>query len=273
MFPYADTMDMYWTGYYTSRPDAKRQARQTSSDFHAAAKLYGGKLIQKEGVAAETTRAILENKDAMLDALGIMQHHDAITGTAKQPVANDYSELMTDAVNQNNRLYSELIGERAADAGLDSALNWKACKVSTTSPINCGLESHEISLVTAHNPSTVDQELLRIRAPHDGAFKVYTLDSVNQAWKLVAADLMCHNEQDPAVVRGMTCELFIKARVKGHGLAHLKVESVNPDEADAVTITPKSKQSWISNEHVQVEFVQSIDDELVHFKIKDKLTA
>ena len=41
---------------------------------------------------------ILHSNYEMLNAIGIMQHHDAITGTAKQAVAEKYSEIMTDAV-------------------------------------------------------------------------------------------------------------------------------------------------------------------------------
>lgn len=36
-------------------------------------------------------RDILKAKFSMLDAMGIYQHHDAVTGTAKQYVADDYN--------------------------------------------------------------------------------------------------------------------------------------------------------------------------------------
>ena len=50
----------------------------------------------------------------MFDALGIMQHHDAITGTAKQKVANNYADRINSAMEANNELFAKLAGEKAA---------------------------------------------------------------------------------------------------------------------------------------------------------------
>ena len=48
----------------------------------------------------------------MLDALGILQHHDAITGTAKQAVANDYNKRLYVAMQRNNEQYDKLVHDR-----------------------------------------------------------------------------------------------------------------------------------------------------------------
>ena len=38
----------------------------------------------------------------MLDSLGIYQHHDGITGTAKQHVADDYALRMYNSITKSN---------------------------------------------------------------------------------------------------------------------------------------------------------------------------
>jgi hypothetical protein len=46
----------------------------------------------------------------MMDIMGIYQHHDAVTGTARQHVANDYNFRMWKALTKvNNPVYTQAI--------------------------------------------------------------------------------------------------------------------------------------------------------------------
>ena len=215
MFPYADQTDDYWTGYFTSRADYKKQDRQVAANFHASSKIYAQKLIE-EGVDEETVKTIKENKYAMLNALGIMQHHDAITGTAKQAVADRYSEILDDAVTQNNDLYSTLIGDRATAAGLDSSLKWSACTMTSTTPIDCSITSDvgQTFMITAQNPSTVDSNITFFQVPSDGAYKTSVLQ--DGAWTEVPSDLICFEATEDTKKADTfdACDLYIKTTIK-----------------------------------------------------------
>jgi lysosomal alpha-mannosidase len=47
MFPYADQPQDYWTGYFTSRPTAKRQVRDGQANLHGSSKLFSAKVIDQ----------------------------------------------------------------------------------------------------------------------------------------------------------------------------------------------------------------------------------
>ncbi|KAE8711867.1 Alpha-mannosidase [Hibiscus syriacus] len=84
-FPYADRINAYWTGYFTSRPALKGYVRTMSGYYLAARQLEFFKGKSKAGL----------NTDYLADALALAQHHDAVSGTSKQHVANDYAKRLS----------------------------------------------------------------------------------------------------------------------------------------------------------------------------------
>ncbi|CAN1243882.1 Probable alpha-mannosidase At5g13980 [Linum perenne] len=83
-FPYADRANGFWTGYFSSRPALKRYVRAMSGYYLAARQLEFFKGRSNAG----------PNTDSLADAMAIAQHHDAVTGTEKQHVANDYAKRL-----------------------------------------------------------------------------------------------------------------------------------------------------------------------------------
>ena len=77
-FPYASDPHAFWSGYFTSRPTSKRMIRQTELLFKALSQL------------SVLTAGGSEELDFLEETVGVVQHHDAVTGTEKQHVANNY---------------------------------------------------------------------------------------------------------------------------------------------------------------------------------------
>ncbi|XP_040270048.1 alpha-mannosidase 2x isoform X2 [Bufo bufo] len=91
-FSYADREDHYWTGYYTSRPFYKSMDRVLESHIRGAEILYSLAINHARRAGLES-KYPLSDYALLTDArrnLGLFQHHDAITGTAKEAVVIDY---------------------------------------------------------------------------------------------------------------------------------------------------------------------------------------
>ncbi|KAL6011769.1 hypothetical protein ACLOJK_002234 [Asimina triloba] len=80
-----DSPNAFWTGYFTSRAGIKGYVRMMSAYYMAARQL---EFLRGKNSSGPTT-------DSLADALAIAQHHDAVTGTEKQHVANDYAKRLS----------------------------------------------------------------------------------------------------------------------------------------------------------------------------------
>ncbi|XP_050221696.1 probable alpha-mannosidase At5g13980 [Mercurialis annua] len=96
-FPYADDVNAYWTGYFTSRPSLKGYVRAMSGYYVAARQLEFLKGMSRAG----------PNTDSLANALAIAQHHDAVAGTAKQHVANDYAKRLSIGYKEAEKVVKE----------------------------------------------------------------------------------------------------------------------------------------------------------------------
>uniref|UniRef100_A0A1Y1KZL6 Alpha-mannosidase n=1 Tax=Photinus pyralis TaxID=7054 RepID=A0A1Y1KZL6_PHOPY len=121
--PYASDSSSYWTGYYTSRPTQKRLERQGNNLLQVA------KQLTSVGPDSKTQN---ERISELREAMSVMQHHDAITGTEKTKVAMDYVTMMSKAVESSSAVASEVLLKRLAKKD-PPKLTFKSCLLANIS--------------------------------------------------------------------------------------------------------------------------------------------
>lgn len=91
-FPYADGPNRFWTGFYTSRPALKYNIRRSGNYLQAVRQLAT--------LANLNTSSTIDSIRSLERAMGVVQHHDAVTGTEKQYVSDDYSRQLAIGVDK-----------------------------------------------------------------------------------------------------------------------------------------------------------------------------
>lgn len=126
-----------------------------------------------------------------MDVVGITQHHDAVTGTAKTHVADDYNRKISHGIHYSNSAYSDIISDLAASAGVNSN-NWSWCNRQNGTYTECPIASQPTSdmVIATHNPSNLVMETLQILVPHAN-WKVQMLDSSSK-WVDTEANVVCN---------------------------------------------------------------------------------
>lgn len=203
MFPYADQPEDYWTGYFTSRANAKGFFRDGQGVLHAGSELLAQRIVK--GSTTDYERAVyLDAKQTLLEEMGIMQHHDAITGTAKQHVANDYNRRLHAAMEKMRTAYSHVAGIFSPNFNVDA---WEWCQRTNGTYLDCPIANRTTNNFTvfAHNPSTVPTDYIKIRTAH-GNYDVYEYDMDKQI--KLPAEAICHNKFLENGTSIQDCEIF-----------------------------------------------------------------
>ncbi|KAM4585370.1 lysosomal alpha-mannosidase [Odontesthes bonariensis] len=155
-FPYADDAHDFWTGYFTSRPALKRYERISNSNLQTCNQLevLGGS-ASRNGPFGEGDSQTLRK------AMAVAQHHDAVSGTAKQHVTNDYAKRLANGWQHCQVLVSNslaaLSGSSAQRVFCDN-LNISVCPLT---------ESSKKFTVSVYNP-LARPVTLPVRLPVNG---------------------------------------------------------------------------------------------------------
>ncbi|XP_049884045.1 lysosomal alpha-mannosidase-like isoform X1 [Pectinophora gossypiella] len=162
-FPYASDSNAYWTGYFTSRPTTKYFEREGNSYLQMVKQLQ-----VLAGLEDHNMFVLNELKGAM----GIMQHHDAITGTEKQHVTHDYVRLLDaaieDAITIARQAFNKMI---QGDALKPPILSYDRCRLNESS-CHTSEQSQQFVVTVYNHLAWQVNEPIRIPVL-DGNYAVY----------------------------------------------------------------------------------------------------
>uniref|UniRef100_A0A6G1SA06 Lysosomal alpha-mannosidase n=1 Tax=Aceria tosichella TaxID=561515 RepID=A0A6G1SA06_9ACAR len=120
--PYDSSSTVWWSGYFASRPSVKLIERDTANLLQLTRMLSLADLLRTSSTLSTRDKrnggwidGVRSHESKCLrylwEVLGDLQHHDAITGTEKQHVTDDYERRVSDA----RKLCSKFIGDFKRD--------------------------------------------------------------------------------------------------------------------------------------------------------------
>jgi hypothetical protein len=160
---YATGPTDYWSGYYSSRPKLKGYARSRDSvlrhmelmmtsangTLKATGASANGSDLGDTYDRADTLSAITK----LRRSIGVTQHHDAITGTEKQRVSDDYMTMMqastSAAINASSKVAALLLAKQASTTTAD------AVDTAADSPLQYSLSEYVLARMGIVLPNCV----------------------------------------------------------------------------------------------------------------------
>ena len=121
--------------------------------------------------------------------MAIVQHHDAIAGTAKQHVNEDYTLRIWNAIRKNSVVLREIMGEFVSEA------EWEQCSESNVTYVKCptrefkGAKEGFSMDMAIFNPTTGGPRLVKVLVPHS---KIAVISKTTG--EQLESEVLCHFE-------------------------------------------------------------------------------
>nr|QHC34068.1 lysosomal alpha-mannosidase [Platynereis dumerilii] len=244
-FPYAHRPYSFWTGYFTSRAALKDYVRKTNNFLQVCKQLDAlADLEAKFG-------SDLKIRD-LEQAMGVAQHHDAVSGTSKQAVADDYAlRLYKGTVRCQEVIYDSY--NKLLSKGSDALPEQHFCPLVNIS--SCSFtETNTKFTVIAYNP--IGRKLVApIRVPVTaGKFRV--LNSQGQTLPSQMISVTDRTKSIPERSNSKAnAELYFEALLPALGFSTFFVESTSDTPSEKLAEEEKITERFsMENEHLAVHF-------------------
>ncbi|XP_049791934.1 lysosomal alpha-mannosidase-like [Schistocerca nitens] len=236
-FPYASDSHEYWTGYFTSRATSKYFERRGNNFLQVCKQLY---------TLADVEDTFSEDLDNLRETMGVLQHHDAITGTAKQNVADDYNRMLYDGFQGCGNIVDRAL--KKISSGGNSTLSFSSCLLSNISQCEIS-ETSENFVVTVYNPlSQVSSYYVRLPV-QNGTYSVEDADGNQQLIQLVPVPDSVYDI--PGRESNATYEIVFQAEdIPALGYRSYYVSSTSQSRQQLSILAENSTS--IGNDHLQV---------------------
>ena len=230
-YPYcdnkADNPNAYFAGYFSSRPALKYYVRETSTFLQIVRhfEVFSG----ANGSASEQ----------LWESQGVVQHHDGISGTAKQAVTFDYAQRLAGGIQTADEFLEAAVAAVVSTTG-QASVQFARCPHNNVSVCEAA-DSGDLVAVVVYNPaaralattsSIGVRACIRIPVQLDD-YTVLTADSQRVPFQQIVP-VMPTQAQPPDAAQN---ELFFPLDVPGLGLETVFLDRAQPQASQGTKAT------------------------------------
>ncbi|XP_056002703.1 alpha-mannosidase 2x-like isoform X3 [Ostrea edulis] len=273
-FTYADKDDHFWSGYYTTRPFQKQMDRHIETSLRSAeiALTLAAVYQKKHRLTGFPEDQMMQLLVEARRNLGLFQHHDGITGTAKDFVVVDYGERLLKAENNCRTVTAEAVSFISMATKSDYKQN-RFFDIDETRPTHVSLIKRNVLQVSSE-PSAV---LLynSLTHPRQQVVNLHVSDpnvEVTDAHGKVVTSQTDPYWTEPSIMSQERFKLSFVAEVSALGIARYQItkkrknvhhslgkvtyyNSEGPSEKSAFTVERKNSMEFtLASSHLEASF-------------------